>query len=323
MKRNLLRIPPTILQRIQAFDQDDVVAATVKRLRPEDIPSYVKLGLTLQGDTLNIPAPAPPDPSAGRFSRANLFGLEKVRKDLPKVTKDFGFFAPSWGSSSYHWVSQSREVYLRDFFPPKEVDLSVELVGRDGTSFLVKFAIDQVINRRTPSFDQELLYNLNLLQENVGAAGVFESATSLADYAATIHVDWQLLPPGTVDEVLAAMLKGMRPTSAADQAVIKERIAVMERLKPEAFITGADGFLRYFGAKFGADFVVFENARYGNALYVMYDDWQVLSQKSRIDLLAGNRELFDRIIHQPGWVDQLTARVQEYRRKKRREQRLL
>jgi hypothetical protein len=104
---------------------------------------------------------------------------------------------------------------------------------------------------------------------------------------------------------------------------MKERVTVMHRLKPEAYITGTDGFLRYFGAKFGDDFVAFENARYGNALYIMYDGWEALSQRSRIELLAGDRDSYDRIEHRKGWVDQLRGRVQAYRAQKRRERRLL
>lgn len=323
MKRNLLKIPHAILERIQTFDQDDVVAATVKLITPGDVPAYAKLGITLTEGALTTPTPAPPDPRAGRYSHANLFGLEKIRRDLPKVTKNFGFYAPSWGSGSYHWVSHDREVYQRDFYPPKEVDLSISVVEQRGEAFVVKFAVDQVINRRTPNFEQALLYNLNILQENVGSAGVFESAASLAEYAATVQVDWQLLPPGSVDEVLAAMLHGKKPVSPQQQAVMKERITVMSKLKPEAFITGTDGFLRYFGAKFGDDFVAFENARYGNALYVMYENWEALSQKSRVELLNGDSDSFDRIIHQAGWIEQLQGRVHDYRNRKKRQERLL
>jgi hypothetical protein len=214
-------------------------------------------------------------------------------------------------------------VYIREVYPPKEVNLSIALVERRGDGFLLKFAIDQVLSRRTPNFEQELLYNLNLLQENVGAADIFESATSLADYALSVKVDWQLLPPGTVDEVVAAMLRDKRPVSPQDEAVMKERIAVMHRLKPEAYVTGTDGFLRYFGAKFGEDFVAFENARYGNALYIMYDGWEALSQKSRIELLAGDRDSYDRIEHRAGWIEQLRGRVHAYRAQKRRAGRLL
>lgn len=323
MAKNLLKIPRSILQRLATFDQDDVVAATVKLVMPADMVRYDRLGLSLHGDTLDIPEPQPPNPSAGRYSNANLYGMEKVRRDLPKITKSYGFWAPSWGSGSYHYVSHDREVYIRDVYPPKEVNLSIALVERRGDGFLVKFAIDQVLSKRTPNFEQELLYNLNLLQENVGAADVFESATSLSDYALSVKVDWQLLPPGTVDEVVAAMLRNKRPVSPQDEAVMKERIAVMQQLRPEAYITGTDGFLRYFGAKFGDDFVVFENARYGNALYIMYDGWETLSQKSRIELLAGDRDSYDRIEHRPGWIEQLRGRVQAYRARKRRGDRLL
>lgn len=323
MPKNLLKIPQGVLQRLSTFDQDDVVAATVKLVLPADIDRYADLGLSLQGNDIRLPVPQPPRAAAGRYSNANLYGMEKLRKDLPKVTKSYGFWAPSWGSGNYHYVSHDREVYIREIYPPKQVDLSIALVERRGEGFLLKFAIDQVLSRRTPNFQQELLYNLNLLQENVGAADVFESATSLADYAMSVKVDWQLLPPGTVDEVVAAMLRDKRPVTLHEEGVMKERVSVMHRLKPEAYITGTDGFLRYFGAKFGDDFVVFENARYGNALYIMYDGWESLSQKSRIELLAGDRDSYDRIEHRKGWIDQLRGRVQAYRTQKRRGKGLL
>jgi hypothetical protein len=247
-----------------------------------------------------------------------MFGMEKVRRDLPMITKDFGFMASSWGSGSRHWVSIPRDVYIRDFYAPKEVNLSIEMLGKRAGGLLVKFAIDQVINRRTRNFEKELLYNLNLLQENVGAANVFPSESTLADYAATVHVDWRLLPPGSVDAVMTSMFEGKPPVSAERQTIMKERITVMARLKPEAFITGSDGFLRYFGAKFGDDFVAFENVNYGNALYLMHEDWEQLSRRSRVDLLSGDPDKFDRIIHKDGWKDQLRAMVADYRAKQRR-----
>jgi hypothetical protein len=194
----------------------------------------------------------------------------------------------------------------------------MELVRKVGTSFQVKFAIDEVINRRTPKFPQELLYNLNLLQENVGDANIFESVATLAEYAATIRVDWQLLPPGSVDEVFAAMTAGKRPITDQQAATMKQRLQVMGRLKPEAFVTGTQGFIRYFGAMFGDDFVAFENLQYGNAIYVMFENWQALSQRSRVALLGGDPDSFERIVHSPGWDERLAALVQEYRRQKRR-----
>jgi hypothetical protein len=101
---------------------------------------------------------------------------------------------------------------------------------------------------------------------------------------------------------------------------MRERVEVIGRLKPDAFIAGSDGFMRYFGAKFGDDFVVFENARYGNALYIMYEDWAQLSQRSRVELLAGPRESFERLEHRGDWKHILRAMVQDYRRQQQRSQ---
>lgn len=313
-KRNLLKIPKNILDRIRSYDQDDVVVACVKLLKPEDIANYSHLGIELENGQLKLPESFVPDPEVGRFSRANVEGYEKKRKDLPKVPKEYSFEAPDWGdwSNGSHTVSWVRDVDQKDFYPPKEVELSVTLLEEKDGGYVVKFAVEQVINRRTDDFEQELLYNLNILQENIGAANVFPSAATLAEYTATVQVEWQILPPGTVDDVVQRMLQGKRRVTPEQEEIMKERITVMSELEPESYVTGSDGFLRYFGAKFGDDFVVFENIRYGNAIYVMYDSWQELSQKSRIDLLKGSRDGFERIEHRDGWEGRLRWLVKEY-----------
>lgn len=320
MPRNIRKIPQTLIDRMRTFGQDDVVVACAKLLRLEDIARYSKLGLRVEGGKLVTPAPAVPEPSNGRFSRANVEGDEKIRKDLPKVLKEFSIEAPNWGdwSSGTHTVSWTREVFQREFYPPKEVELSITLLEEKNGCYVVKFAIDQVINRRTKNFERELFYNLNLLQESVGASDVFPSVATLAEYSATIRVDWQILPPGTVDEVIQQMFSGRKNRPTADQEeAMKQRMNVMSRLKPEAYIAGADGFLRYFGAKFGDDLVAFENIRYGNAIYVMYEAWQDLSKRSRVELLTGSRDSFTRIEHRDGWEQNLKAIVETYRAKQK------
>jgi hypothetical protein len=52
---------------------------------------------------------------------------------------------------------------------------------------------------------------------------------------------------------------------------------------------------------------VFENLNYGNAVYVMYEQWEKLSMRSRVELLKGDRDDFDRIEHRKGWADKLGA----------------
>jgi hypothetical protein len=322
MPKNFGRIPPEILRRLETFALDDVVVAVAKQLRPKDVERYAHLGLRIENDNLILPAPFVPSISAGKYSRTNVEGKEIIRKDLPMIKKEIAHLAPNWHGSGTHLVIHERDVYLREFIRPKEVELAITLLETHAEGvFIVKFAVDQVINRRSDDFETELLYNLNILQENIGSANVFESDATIAEYAATVHVDWELLPVGQLGapEAVARLLRGKRPISAEQRRIMEDRLAVFARLRPTHFISGTTGFVRYFGAKYDDNFVVFENIRYGNAIYVMFERWQELSQKSRIDLLKGEYgDDFQRIEHRENWEDQLEALLTHHRRTRRR-----
>jgi hypothetical protein len=110
---------------------------------------------------------------------------------------------------------------------------------------------------------------------------VFESAATLADYAATIRVDWELLPAGQIGpRELADRFVHTKAATEAQKETILSRLQSFKKFKPTHFVSGTSGFVRYFGAMYGDDFVVFESIRYGNAMYVMFENWQTLSQKS-------------------------------------------
>jgi hypothetical protein len=321
MPKNFNQIPNEVRQRLETFALDDVVVACAKRLRPEDIKRYSHLGLTLENGRLVVPSPFVPNVAAGKYSRINVEGKEIVRRDLPMIKKEVCSYAPNWGdwSNGSHLVCRIRDVYQPDFIPPKEVMLAITLLDEQDGAFVIKFAIDQVINRRSANFESELLYNLNILQENTGSVDVSQSDATLADYAATIRVDWELLPVDELGahEAVTRLLRGKETVTDQRRGIMEERLKMFARLRPTHFISGTSGFIRYFGAKYADDFVVFENIRYGNAIYVMFERWQELSQRSRIDLLRGDREGFERIEHREGWDERLRAMLERHRQKKR------
>lgn len=86
------------------------------------------------------------------------------------------------------------------------------------------------------------------------------------------------------------------------------------KLRPQALVTGTSHFARYVGAKFRDDLVVFENIRWGNAIYVMFEDWEDLSKLSRTELIASDHS-FERVVHRDGWERRLRAIVNEYRQR--------
>ena len=251
-----------------------------------------------------------PKPSMGKKSQINIEGDEFVRKDLPMITKTYVVETPNYGDWSLgsHDVYFDREVYVRDYFAPKLLEIEIDLIGEEtdnGDVYILRFTIDEILDKNSDDFEYHLFNNLNILQENVGHIDVYKSDATIEDYLKTIYVNWEILPPDNRDGTIARMISKFKIISEDDKKRIIERYDILANLKPIAFISGTSGFHRYFGAKFLKNLVAFENLEYGNAVYVMYEDWEELSKKSRMELLTGNNQGFDRIVHTKGWKNQL------------------
>jgi len=279
-KRNFLKVPDFIASKVLGLHCDDVVVACVKRIPLKNFEDGIYHHLEITGGTSSpvFPPEILPKPTTGRYSKTNVHGKEIVRKDLPMVSKTISMETPNFGDWSLgsHTVDFHREVYWREFLPPKELAIRIERLGEDATTgaSIVKFAVDQVLDRTKPGFDADLLYVLNLLQENVGKVDVFASTAPIADYLGTIYVDWELLPPGERSRDIDRILSGFGRTTPEVKQKLAERYDLLVSLYPQAFVSGASGFRRHFGAKFADDLVVFENLEHGNAIYVMFEDWE-------------------------------------------------
>ena len=246
-----------------------------------------------------------PPTDMGKWSERNQAGWEFPRKDMPKITKTRTFETPNFGDASTygthtHYLDQA--VYPREHHEPRMFQIEVEMIKQGGGGDAVsvyRIAIDTPIDRKGDFFELNLLWALNILQENTGAVGVFPSGASRDDYLRTVQLDWQFFPPGTREDVIGFFTSG--GSSAPLAHTVAARVSLFEKLRPLRYLKGTGGMHSYVGAQFADDLVVFENVRYGNALYVLYDHWQEVSQRSRVSLLKGTDERFDRIAHTDGW----------------------
>ena len=313
---NFRCVPQAIVNQLNEITSEDVSVGCVKKIPLSDIEcgKYSHIGIRLHENKVHYPAVQVPHASNGKSSHVNLEGKEIVRKDLPKVTKTFPIESPNFGDSSkgYHTVYMNRMVYLREYISPKLREITIEALGNESSSepvYIFKIMMNEVLQKSSPRFEDDLLESLNLLQENVGAVGVYKSDASMADFLKTIHLHWEILPPGDDKGNLAKIISGFKKPSAELQRNIADRYVFLSKLRPVAFINGHSGFQRYFGAKFAEDLVVFENVAYGNAVYVMYEDWEALSKRSRLELLSSNNLKFDRVVHSKGWKDKVRAFV--------------
>lgn len=327
MKKNVRNVPQAVRTRLRSLSGRDIVAGCARQFSAKDIREgdLAHLQIELRDDGLYLPERIVPPASQGKFSARNVQGHEVVRKDLPKETHYRTAEAPNWGDSyrGTHTVWIPYEAYPRDFQPPRELELVLNCPDTSASraTFVIAARIDEVLSQADPNFDDYLLQNLNLLQENLGVCGVEAADSSVEEYARTLRLSWEILPPGSRDEAIERLFLGRRPTQQ-QRDVAEDRFDFFARLKPKQLVVGTSEFRRYFGALLENDIVVFENIEYGNAVYLMYENWEQLTRQSRLQLLTGRLgEQFDRVIHRKGWQKQVQYLVEARRQNKGSKQR--
>ena len=324
-KRNYRLLPEFIRASLDDIASDTLLIAATKKIAVNDIAAglYEHVGLRMVEGELVTDGPVLPPEDIGKWSERNALGWDRKRTDWPMVTKTYTFETPNFGDAAKfgtHMHVWERDVYQHQVFEPQGMQIEAEVLEmRGGAHAVVKFMLSPILSRGQPEFDLMLLWSINVLQENTGVTGIFASEATREDFIGTIQLDWEIFPAGTIEEVVARLAQ--RPANAANapdfDRHVQDRIALFNRLNPSSYIRGQGGFGSYFGAQFADDLVVFENLKYGNAIYILYEDWDAISQRSRLDLLRDRDASFDRITHTDDWQARL-AKLIRYQLRKRR-----
>lgn len=306
-KKNYLRIPPHIRQKITSIKSDTIVVGCAKRFDTADLQSgcLEHLDVKLVDDKLTIPKSALPPAESGKHSKWNIEGRTIKHTDLEKEPFSTDFDSPNFGdwSKGSHTVSWTRWRYPTEFISPPYTAINIEAppTEKPQKAYAIKFELDEVFDKNQVDFEEKLLCGINLLQENIGSCDVQAAGATLSDYLEKLHVEWEILPPGTREEIVERVIKG-RKVNDSEKEDLGDRYDFLMSLSPKELIFGSSGFARYFGAKISDDLVVFENISYGNAIYIMFENWKELSQRSRTELLSGHfGNNFERIKHTKNW----------------------
>lgn len=308
-KKGFRKLPSSLVQDLSNLSSDNVKVLAGKLLTIEEISTGIYKHVGLTNGTLVVGASweVLPPASVGNRSKRNTEGWIEVRKDLPKITKYYYRDIPVYGDTS-NWTTAAipRDVYERDEYPPYMFQLEIKIQEQraDG-KFGVVFSVDEVFSKHSPTFDDDFLFAINLLQENTGVSGV--ATAENPEFVFTSDLNWELFPPGDLDRVVLALSTG-KTTLPTDE--IKDRLHLFNQYQPMQYLKGLGGNDYYIGAKYADDLVVFENLKYGNALYVLYGDWEALSQRPRSELLKLKTSEYDRIVHTDGWENRFAVLMQ-------------
>ncbi|EOW9868739.1 hypothetical protein ACO2DJ_004636, partial [Shigella boydii] len=289
MKKNIRVIPKNIHSKLRRLG-NTVVAGTSIAFTENQLKSGAleHLGIYFDNGVNAYETSVIPDPLQGKYSLKNVFGEEIVRKDLPKETHYTEIESPNWGdrSNGTHTVRLPYEKYPRDIIPPTLIAIEINHKQPSDSHFIFNFRVTRILDKQSNKFDDELLFDLNLLQENLGKCGIEDADKPISTYADTLIVSWEIFPPGSKEETLARIFRGKNITSDKKN-VAENRYDFFMSLEPKKIVTGNSTFSNYIGAMLEDDLVVFENIEYGNAIYILYDNWDDISKLSRIDLLSG------------------------------------
>jgi hypothetical protein len=309
------RIPDYIEQELRSIQSPHIIAAAIINASTAELThgAYHHLGIRIKDGELVCPEILYPENLSGIYARRNRNGIVWVLKNLPKITKTYSFDSPNFGDpdKGYHTTTWSRKVYQRRLEPPRDWDVALTVINQDEKHVRIKVAINAILDRNHPDFRNDLFFAINLLQEQCRDCHVFDAAVTDEELARVTTVGWEIFPPGTMDRTLSEITKRLHNPTPERKCEIQKRTNVLDRLHPTEYILGRGMNSRYFGAKFGENIVVFENLDYGNAIYILFDNWQEISQMSRVDILKRHERDFIRIFHKKGWEKVLKRQIDE------------
>ena len=299
---NIRKIPEYILSFIGEANSKDFVVYTEKVFSKAEIKNGIHSNIGLSFDRGKILTKSfTPQKKTGHYCKYNQTVRIVVHKEQPKQIGYRYLCVPNFGdyTKGTHEIEIPYEHYPRDYIHPCFTEIKVETISEENDSIYIRFFSSEILNKDDKNFQYRLFSNLNMFQELFGSFKVKESERPYPAYIKEIVVNWEFLPEGErLESIKKFVNSNPRNNSLDSQKEIIERFAFLEKFHPIAVVKGTSGFQRYIGYQFKNDLVVFENLRYGNAVYIMFDSWEELSKRSRIDLLTGKfGKDFERIVH--------------------------
>lgn len=320
MKKNYRKIPQFIENKLGTIGTTEVEVCAILKIKENELlnPQYANLGLCLIDGVLMYKDCFVPKSESGSYSRKNIDGYRIKYPNKPKVKKTIYYgehpYFGDWSKGSFP-LYVDRIVTAYDNIPPRELAIVVSTIDTKGDAgnrtFTLKVGIDAVYNKEQTHFEKELFFAINLLQENIYVSDVFSAGSTREDYLKTQFVNWDIFPPGSRDDDLLRIIGPRKDVSAELVKRVEDRYGFLMKLNPKEIIQGTSGMRNYFGAKFNDHLVVFENRDYGNAMYLLFEDWESLSKLSRAEIQNRSDDEYIRIPHGKHWKRDVEAVIKD------------
>ena len=240
----------------------------------------------------------------GPITGVNAEGSIIIHRDRPMET---AYRMKEWTWTEFRGRYGSEEVsklvdvpykrYPRTEVPPPSLELKIAVTA-DGQRILVA---PPVIYKSDE--DPDLVHAANVMLEVMGFCQPFTSDLGEIIRAPLSRLNWKVLPSGkrTWAQLRGDVVALVNKAKPGNQPVIEHRLESINKYGPEFVAIGLAGFSGYVVFGFpDKKLFVFESIYSGNATYVFGEDWEKLSQMTKMQILDQSLQK-KRIIHLLSW----------------------
>lgn len=239
----------------------------------------------------------------GPVSKFNAEGGFIKLRDEPKETcyRERLWEWKDWGDN-FH----SKIVYI----PYERYKRKIILPPCEELTLVNNTDVSLILSRKllyTASKENEVKHVINLFLELFGDCQILKENLTPVIKAPIRKLNWELLPPGKYpwSKARGIVENFSKNLSENKAAIIKNRIATITKYEPDFIAIGTAGFDGYWVLGFvNRNLFVFESLYYGNATYIFNQNWEMISQMTKADILEGNHSEA-RIIHREGWANSI------------------
>ena len=279
----------------------------------DDIDSFkdrlVQIGFS---DTLPIGEKVLPSSLCGNVSDFNANGKYEKLKDLPKETyyKTQSMTIKAYGKHNVYITKQQP-------YQKYQVGL-VEVAPSSELSILKNDNDEKIVTSDILTLNEEnkqiIKHTINLFLELFGECQIVNNEFLSRQKTKIKKVKWNILPQGIMP--WSSLKKSLNDLLDRTEVKSKEdtlrRFEYLNSFSPDFLATGNGGFNDYviFGFK-DKNLYILENSFAGNATYIFSDDWEILSQLSKAEILAENLQEH-RLIHKKHWRYSIKKILVEY-----------
>ncbi len=241
-----------------------------------------------------------PSAQFGPVSSFNAEGKYLIHKDQPmeEVSRVTEWTWQEWHGPYQVERSKFVEVpykrYPRTFIVPPSVELSISTI-QNGIKLIVSPTIDV-------SDEDKVTHVVNLFLEIFGECQILDP--KMGDVASpTRRLNWTILPQGQMpwSSLKKEVEKIIEETPKGNRSYLEHRLELINKHHPDFTAVGNAGFHGYIIMGFtNKNLFVLESPFYGNATYILENNWEELSQKTKAEIINANL-CKDRLIHKDGW----------------------